>query len=234
MKTLLLTDDALRAAARAVDDAAQTLLPGPEECTHGFSAGFQAFAEKLLRGTERKEAARRVLSRVAAACLAAVLCLSVWLAVDVQAREAFFSWTKENLVDRVVYIFQGKKPSTALPEYRPTWLPEGYELVQEVGNSNTKTVIYQRGDNVKEGFLFGYDYLFEGVVVEHYFNEAPHEISTLMVNGHQATLFKSLDDSVPSGLAWIDTDEQVAFLIQFYFDESIAVKIANGVIKAND
>ena len=233
MNTLLLTDEMLRSAARTVDDAAQILLPEQEECIHEFSLGFLTFAEQLLHKTQRKATARKVLTRVAAACLAAVLCLSVWLAVDVRAREAVFSWTKENLVDRVVYLFQGKEPSTALPEYRPTWLPEGYELIQEEGNSNTKTVIYQKDDVVEDGFLFGYDYVFDGVVIEHLYNDAPHEISTLMVNGYQATLFKSLDDSVPSGLAWIDTDEQLAFVIQFYFDESIAVKIANSIVKVN-
>lgn len=229
MKTLLLSDDVLRDAARVVDDAAQTLLPKPEECTHECSEKLRTFAAELLNRTERRKVVRRGWFRVAAACLAVLLCISTWLAVDAQAREAFFAWVKDSFTDRIVYYFEGEQLSTALPDYRPTWLPNGYKLVYEDKGVSTCSLVYQMRDDVNEGFALTYYIPAENNNLTVYIGEIPHKHYRVEINGDICDVYISLVENEASGIAWMDEKSNMCFYASFTCEEDVALDIVRSI-----
>lgn len=81
-----LTDEMLTQAAKQVAESMKASLPVPKECHHEFPPEFERDMKRLAAQTERRRHMRRYLQRVAAACLAVVISLSTWLAVDAEAR----------------------------------------------------------------------------------------------------------------------------------------------------
>lgn len=79
-----LTDEMLTQAAKQVAASMKASLPVPEECHHDFPPEFERDMKRLATQTERRRHMRRYLQRVAAACLAVVISLSTWLAVDAE------------------------------------------------------------------------------------------------------------------------------------------------------
>lgn len=97
-----LTDEMLTQAAKQVAESMKASLPVPKECHHEFPPEFERDMKRLAAQTERRRHMRRYLQRVAAACLAVVISLSTWLAVDAEARAAFVQWVKTNNAAAVV------------------------------------------------------------------------------------------------------------------------------------
>lgn len=97
----------------------------PEECRHVFSLSFEKKMRRLLR-KQRHPFAHRMLQRAAAIFLTALVGIGTWLAVDMQARAAFFRWCKEVYENQVIYRFYGEQRGQT-DVYRPAWLPDGYE-----------------------------------------------------------------------------------------------------------
>ena len=100
-----LTDEMLTQAAKQVAESMKASLPVPKECHHEFPPEFERDMKRLAAQTERRRHMRRYLQRVAAACLAVVISLSTWLAVDAEARAAFVQWVKTVYEQSVVYEF---------------------------------------------------------------------------------------------------------------------------------
>ena len=80
MGKLLITDGELRKAAAAVRDAMLASIPAEEDCPYEFSPGFEERIFRLYeeKRAEKKKPKRRVLRRVAAIFLAAVIGFGAW------------------------------------------------------------------------------------------------------------------------------------------------------------
>lgn len=142
-----LTDEMLTQAAKQVAESMKASLPVPKECHHEFPPEFERDMKRLAAQTERRRHMRRYLQRLVAACLAVVISLSTWLAVDAEARAAFVQWVKTVYEQSVVYEFFHYGETQTEAGYRLGWVPEGYMLENEVGGDVITTLIYLNGEN---------------------------------------------------------------------------------------
>lgn len=231
-KELLFDDAALRRAAEQTADAMLSALPAPEECAHGFSDIFRQKMDLLFRKDRRRMARSRVWHRVAAAILAAFLISGTWLTVDVHAREKLFQWTKEVIEDMFVYYIDGNDIEQTYCGYEPSWLPEGFTLVDsdhsdEFGfdyyyyeNTETDQIIVIDIDFMKNGAM--------SITVQDAGEPSYHDI-----NGVQGTLFPPDEGSEQLSLLWIDEENFTVFILEANIPEQDILHIARGIIPSN-
>lgn len=219
-----LTDEMLTQAAKQVAVSMKASLPVPEECHHEFPPEFERDMKRLIAQTERRRHMRRYLQRVAAACLAVVISLSAWLAVDAEARAAFVQWVKTVYEQSVVYeFFHSGEPQTEVG-YRLGWVPEGYVLENIVGGEFVTTVVYQ---NDKDVIYFTYEYSEDVAQVTVYPGES--DVESVWVNGMPGEFYLSKDQAESNSLVWADEEHGVLFSISGFVDKETMVWMANGV-----
>ena len=88
-------EERLALAARQVSESLLVSLPSSAACDHIFSESFCQKMDKLILRERFRRARKKVLRSAAAIILAIFIAGSAWLAVDVEARTASFSWIKE-------------------------------------------------------------------------------------------------------------------------------------------
>ena len=168
------------------------------------------------------------LRRVAAFFLTALVGVSAWLAVDTQAREAFFGWAKEVCETFFVYHYEGPIVETVPTRYSPSWIPEKYHEVFSDLSDGEGIVVYS--DEAGRYLQFSYvtnpnnSNVFLGVE-----NTTRYEV---LINGNCADFFSSTDPDISSGVAWVDTSNHL-FCITGFLSEDELIKIAENVETIN-
>lgn len=219
-----ITDEMLTTAAAQARDALLSSLPAPEECRHAFSLSFERKMRLLLQ-KQKHRSAHRMLQRVAAIFLTALVGVGTWLAVDTQARAAFFRWCKEVYENQIIYRFYGEQRKQT-DTYRPAWLPDGYEedsVFAPVEGSGS--VIYKNG----EGQILAFQYIpmQQGSAVN---VESETAVSkAVKVNGMTGELFLEKDPTKASVLTWFNDQENLAFSISGCVQESDILHMAESV-----
>ena len=134
----MITDDALRAAAKEASLAlAEALTQGSkQQPPYVPSKSFTCKMSRLCR-RERHPVFYRTLQRVAAVFLALLLTGIGWLTIDAEARAATIAWFRSISQDSIVYRFLNPAPQQTLPDYAPTWLPEGFEAPKGGAHAGT-------------------------------------------------------------------------------------------------
>ena len=94
----MISEDRLRQAVRDAGALLDQSLPDPDQCHHTFSPAFLNRMEALLRRRKRAPV-YRVLKGVACFFLAFLLGGTIFLSTNAQAREAFFGWLSEQIID---------------------------------------------------------------------------------------------------------------------------------------
>ena len=223
------TDEALAKAAALVRVTMLSSLPEPESCKNTFSSEFDRKMEAMRRREERRKQHRQTTRRVAAAIVTVFVGLSVFCAMNTEVRASIRGWTKELVGDSSYYWFQGEK-AEELPYYKLTYVPEGYEKIQEHALPNSRGMVYQRGENVKDGFTFDYGLTNEDfpVIVGH--GGVVHELQEVSINGCRGELHISTDTKNEShGLIWVDDTNGVWFAISAFLEIEDILHIAEGV-----
>ena len=229
MMKRIISDKDLVAAAAAVRKSMLLALPEPENCTGVFSREFEEKTEKLKRMWTRKEYSRQWTRGVVAALIWLMLGFSVLFAVNTEVRAAVVGWFKETFGTYTAYWFDGSEEKT-LPEYELTWVPEGYELVCDNRLDQSRTVVYQRGEDVTASFSFSYDLPVNDSPLRIHTFDGEYTIEEIQINGCYGEFYQSHDMSVSSCLVWLDEDENAAITIIGYFAKDEFIKIANGII----
>lgn len=126
-------------------------IPGEKELNHIFSGRFCRKMNVLIK-YERQGAFVRVtarLGRVVAAVLVVVFLLNMALVIGVKAyREKFFEIIKtvtEEFTSFLVGIDDGNDVNGVLP-VGFSCVPDGFEVVEQYGNTINSTTIYQNGE----------------------------------------------------------------------------------------
>ena len=160
-----MTDEALDLFAKQVIlDALRLERENTGETKTGFSPSkkYQHQMSEMVADPQgwcqrkMRPAWKKALRRVAAVFLVATVGASAWLAVDTNARAAFFGWVKEIYETYVVFRHDGitdTVPESA--DYRPTWLPNGYSEFR-VNTSETRTVVIydnEAGEMIRFSFI---------------------------------------------------------------------------------
>ena len=226
MNHVSFSEDALRQAAALVRQSMLDSMPAPSQCTHEFSPEFQGKMEQLVSGERRRKSVQKALWRVAMFFL--VVSAGVWLTVEAEAREAFFSWVRDAYTGAQVYRFGGEPAAEELPTYRLSWVPEGYEEVDVRNDGETFYAFYQNGDDVLHSFEFRYFFTQRGRYIGMLTEETEH--TSLTVNGMQADLYQAVDPDAVSNLILIDEDAGIVFQIEGVLDRSILLRIAESIV----
>lgn len=226
------TDQALQAAARQTAEAMLSSLPSRQACAHTFSETFLQKIHLLLRKYSRKAAARRVWQRVAVVLLVMLLSATTWLTVDTHAREKLFRWTKETFENMFVYHIDGGNIEKEYCGYEPTWLPEGFVLVDS-DHSDEFGFDYYYYENAETGQVFYINCNFmkdSAMTITQHGAEEPtiHDI-----NGNQGKFYQPDEISGSSSLVWVDENAAVVFIIEGNISEQEMLHISRGVILSN-
>ena len=228
------SENELREAARIVAEAMLDSLPAPEACHHDVSPDFLSKMAPLLTKANRKELARRWTRRAAAALLALVIGATSWLAVDTQARAAFFSWVREVYENSVVYRFFNDTPTMEkLPDYRPSWVPDGYQPSEAIKSDLSCTFIYQDINNQANVFIIGYRFYHENMNLSFMWEEDEYEILESQVNNLPAYFYRSVDQTETNNLVWINPSLKLLFTMEGYLEQDVMLHIADSIDLVN-
>ena len=217
------TDEALREPALLITDAMLAAIPVDSE--HEFSPGFQAKMQKLLRRARQK--AHSILRRVAVIFLAFLLSAGTWLAVDTDAQAAFARWTLEVFGDSAVYRFFCAPDDDTIPDYRLTWFPEEYTVLDANKSSDSNVIVYG-GD--QSAAMFYYHLLSEDrymVITSLSGEELKPEPVT--INGASGEFYDLSADGLANTLAWVDGDANLVFAIEAFTDRDTMIRMAESM-----
>lgn len=228
------SEDKLRNAVRIVAEAMLDSLPEPEACYHNVSPRFLAKMAPLLAKAKRREIVHQWITRTIAALLALVIGATSWLAVDTDARAAFFEWVQEVYEGSIVYrFFNDTAVVDQLPDYRPSWLPDGYVQTEVIEDDTVHAVIYENTANPNDSFIFDYQLYFDSMNLSLQWENNECEILELQVNGKTAHFYRSLDGSITNDLIWVDENSTIIFTLSGYLEQDVMLHIAESVNLVN-
>ena len=218
---------ALREAARRVEENMLKAWDAEDGSGHVFSPSFDLRMEPLLTSARRREQRLRAAQAFAASFAIVLLCAFTWLASHAAARNAVQKWVRETWRNTVVYRFTDTREA-ALPNYRPTWLPEGYKET-EVFETNTYCVVTYQNDQgsciffryqlMKDGSDFGLAFLSQ--------EEYQHQI--VSINGMLGELYICISGNEENDLLWMDENAGFLFGIDAKMSDSVILNIAESV-----
>ena len=222
--SMYLTDEMLAQAAKNVGETMLASLPDPEEYYHEFLPDFGQRMERLIRRTEKKRHIHQCLLRVAAAVLALVVGLSAWMAVDTKARAAVVEWIRTIYEDSIVYEFFHPSADRNEVSYRLGWVPDGYTLVQKVGEG-IYTAVYQKNTEV---IYFSYSRPDNRGQAEFFPENSETEPMTVL--GDTGEFYTATDDSETNELVWFDDESGILFTLSSFLDKGVMLEMAESVV----
>lgn len=221
-----LPEEAITQAAKKVAASMQVSLPIPEECHHEFTPGFENDMQQLISQVKKKYRVRRYLQHIAAACLAATIGLSAWLAFDSGARAAVLQWMKTVYEKSVVYEFFSSGDEQEESAYRLGWVPEGYCLEGQMDGNGLAVITYK---NNEDFINFIYTHSAGGGQAELFTGEV--EAEPVTVNGNAGDFYLSETPSESNNLVWFDETNNIWFSISGFVDKESMLRMAEHIEK---
>ena len=224
----MISDKRLADAAAAVSAAMTQALPEPADCARDFSPAFDKNMAPLFARDRRTARRGRVLRQLAAACIALVIGAGVWLCADPQARASVASWVLEIYDFGVSYRFLGEQPTEELPLYILTWMPEGFEEVEDSIVDDVRLIWYtnESGDDL----IFEYYFMVDGILTQISTDE---EMEVVSVGQYTGYFYPEDEDSPGNGLLWFDENTNIAFFLYSTLSQSVMLHIAENIILFN-
>lgn len=223
----MISEEMLKRAAAEADQAIRDSLPTPRECKHEFSSSFQKKMRRTLRKANHPMI-YKLPKRVACFVLVAILGSGTWLAVDAEARAAFFAWVREQYETFVEYRFVGDTlKENGAAEYELTWLPEGYSLQKEHTLNSGTYLTYT--DDLGQRITFSY---LEGSDITSLFVASDYEsVYSVQIGNNHAEFYQAGQETSSNALVWLSEAEEVCFCITASFSEDTMIKLAESVQK---
>lgn len=226
MSQFVLTDDLFKEAVIRSHDRWIDRYASPEEqIEYEFSKGF---FEGLLDYANRRKRLKVIGRSVAAALLTILAAGTILLAVSPAARATVFTWVKEVFGGHSIYHYQESSPLTEVPQYTLSYIPEGFEEVDGLYDSITRSTFYFNNET-NESFLFECRLLLEGNHIELLISEST-VYESVTVNGTKADFYHADELSNTNNLIWFDESKRIVFSINSTLDQSVMLHIAEGVV----
>lgn len=175
---------------------------------------------------------RSIWNRIArtAAVILLVLSLSLGalMAVSPTVRAAVINWVRETYEHSVIYRFFDKSDDQ-LPNYAPTWLPEGFVLDERVALDDW--VIYEyHNATVDKWFSFAYCYASSDMQLQvgGYDDAAAPIVEKCFVNGIAADYYPA-NNSGTDNLVWIDEEKGIIFTMNSMLEKAVILHVAESV-----
>ena len=174
----------------------------------------------------------RSLRSAAAACLVFVLILTTLIVTNTFADEMGLRWRVRYREDEVTWLFKdGMEQEGDLPNYEPTWLPEGCEVRSDYWGPARDRSIGYNNPNAPHGLLW-FDYI-QITDKEIYYltslDKGTYEKEAVEINGLPGELYTFLDDPDSGIIIWIDKHNCIVFLLNFNSGAEDGLKIAESV-----
>jgi len=221
------------ATAEAAEHIAAS-LPDEKDCNHEFSEQFERRMQGFIDnwGKRKKHpVARRVLLLAAAILLA----FGILMAAIPEVRAAVGGWLRDIYEIYTVYHFYGTPSSETdnvdtieMPHYELTWVPEGYEYYQTVGNSHMRLILYIKDD---KGLAFQYVAGDDGTAL--FIDTDGYHPEKVMVGNLEGIIYISPYDDEGSIIVWQDEESGMLFTVDVFEDKEILIRIAESVTKAD-
>ena len=222
----MITEDALRRAAREADRALADSLPDPADCAHTFSPKFQRRMARLIR-RHRHKGLYRGLRRAACVLLAVLLGGTVFLGTNAQAREAFFGWVREQVEGAQRYFHQGNVTSASEIVHYQIDIPEGYWLEDSLEAEGYFDYYYVNDDG--ESIEFTYQYETEAAGGELYVDDRETEKKQVLVCGTPGELYLSNEEEMSNTVIWMDQSTGALIDVTAFLDEDALLGLAETV-----
>lgn len=220
------SDEALRAAARAVRESMLRALEEEKPEEHSFSEAFLEKIRKLVAIDRQRLRRRAVWQRVAGIILGILIGSGFFLAFNAEARADFMSWVRSTYENSILYeFFQGtKKEEAVLPEIEFTWLPGEYEIQELYNNGQRATVLL----NGKEQLLMLNYWLANDLDhVQVFASTFKHEL--IMIHDKEADIYYGSEEDPENSIVWENSDGTVFFNLTSELSTDTLVKIAEGI-----
>lgn len=222
----MISEDALRRAAREADRALADSLPDPADCAHTFSPKFQRRMARLIR-RHRHKGLYRGLRRAACVLLAVLLGGTVFLSTNAQAREAFFGWVREQVEGAQRYFHQGNVTSASEIVRYQIDVPEGYWLEDSLEAEGYFDYYYVNDDG--DSIEFTYQYETEAAGGELYVDDRETEKKQVMVCGTPGELYLSNEEEMSNTVIWMDQSTGALIDVTAFLDEDALLDLAETV-----
>lgn len=222
----MITEDALRRAAREADRALADSLPDPADCAHTFSPKFQRRMARLIR-RHRHKGLYRGLRRAACVLLAVLLGGTVFLSTNAQAREAFFGWVREQVEGAQRYFYQGNVTEEGEIVHYQLDVPEGYWLVDSLEGDGLFYYLYVNEEGTYLNFIYQYE--IEDSLSETFIDDTNAEKKQVIVQGNPADLYLSGVENGNNTLIWTDRDTGALIDVTAFLDEDALLGLAETV-----
>lgn len=201
-----------------------------------FSARYLRERKRLLKDpfgyAKRKSRPmwKKVLQTAASIVLVAGIGLGGVLAVSPEAR----AWVAQQMSviwgDKfaVFTVSERQEGFADVCNYRPAYIPDGFELVWE--NSNTNAYIELSYENEAGDYIdFSATSLSNSTTFEFGLDNEHSDSYEISVNGLPATLMITNIEGYPSYLVWMDGEAGVAYCITAALDREELIQIAESV-----
>lgn len=223
------TDKELALAAASVRDSMLSALPEYEP--HAFSEGYTAKIARLCAKMRRREKVRPILQAAAMWFLVFLTGAAIYVASSPAARAAVLNWTREVFENSIIYRFYGDRRGDTLPRYELTWLPEGFELVDEFEDETFYNAFYlnESGD---EMIVFDYRLMEEGTTEAVFGYNDKHTIEKVTVNGYYGEIYLPTDGT-DNVLTLMDEKKQVVLSIESNLESPVILLIAESIKLCN-
>ena len=231
------SDDKLRQAAAKVRNAMVNDPSLDAMETPRCSEAFQKNMGALLQNNHRNVKVATGFKRAMAACLAVVLCMTAWLAIDVDAREAVMDWAKNlfSYGQPNYESFEYLPRDNQLPELVAYYLPsKDYKQISREYDGDKCTVTY-KGDAEDALFSISYSigpeiYSWSGSPFSFDYNTGTSEV---IISKDSYALYTPQDTTQCKNLGMIrhvEGDVSLEIIIAYYFDHEIAIRIADHIM----
>ena len=217
-------DDFFKQAAEEYLNALSNSLPQPEDCRHSFSKRFEKRMRLLIAKTLHP--VRTAMLRAAASFAAVLLLFGSVLAIDVDAREAFFGWLMEQNTSFSHFVFTRDSAEPDLAQFYPGWIPDGYPLYDNYSIQNGQVFLYS--NDLGDILSFIYTSSPENLEVYVYTEACSQE--PLSVHGDDAQLYIPEDTTEASELIWQDSHGTL-FLVSGKCGKTVLVQFAEKIFK---
>ena len=175
----------------------------------------------------------RGFQKAAAACLICVLVFTALIATDAIAFETGLRWRVRYRENEVTWLFKdGMEQEGDLPNYEPTWLPEGYELDREYWwPTRERTMHFNNDHDAQSRVWFEYMQITDKQTYSFgNLDQGTYKKETVEINDLPGELYTFVDDPESGQLIWIDKRSCIVFQLYFHCEVEDALRIAKSVI----
>ena len=226
----MITDEMIAEAAAKYNDALIQYWQNVEMEEHEFSSKFERKMRRLIWKVKYPYV-HKALKSAACILIAFLISFASVMTFNVEARAAFTRWIREVYEDSIVYEFFGEKSETASLDYRVTWIPEGYELVEGFRTENTYVGYYIKENNDQDAIVVRWALTEDSDKIYIMTDELKTKRISVKINECVGDYYMSLEKNNSNVLLWFNERDSVTFSINAYLPWSDMHRIAESIKK---